>query len=75
MTPARWRPSCSFASSARRIRAKAGSPAAMLPMLAKIASLLPTHTRRSEESEAFQQFSTPIPLGLVACTAAGITPD
>ena len=55
------------------IRAKAGSPAAMLPMLAKIASLLPTHTRRSEESEALQQFSTPIPLGLAACTAAGIT--
>ena len=46
----------------------------MLPMLAKIASLLPTHTRRSEESEALQQFSTPIALGLVACIAAGITP-
>src|ERR1700712_1555316 len=57
------------------IRARAGSPAAMLPMLAKIAGLLPTHTRRSLESEGFQQFSTPIPLGLVACTAAGITPD
>jgi len=53
---------------------KAGSPAAALPMLAKIAALLPTHTRRSEESEAFQQFSTPIPLGLVAATAAAITP-
>jgi predicted RNA methylase len=53
---------------------KAGSPAAALPMLAKIAGLLPTHTRRSEESEAFQQFSTPIPLGLVAATAAAITP-
>ena len=44
------------------IRAKAGSPPAMLPMLAKIASCLPTHTRRSLESEVFQQFSTPIPL-------------
>ena len=43
------------------IRAKAGSPPAMLPMLAKIASCLPTHTRRSQESEALQQFSTPIP--------------
>src|SRR3984893_10164702 len=30
------------------MRARAASPAAMLPMLAKIASLLPTHTRRSE---------------------------
>ena len=48
------------------IRAKAGSTAAMLPMLAKIASCLPTHTRRSEDSQAFQQFSTPIPLGLAA---------
>jgi predicted RNA methylase len=56
------------------IRAKAGSPAAMLPMLAKIADLLPTHTRRSEESQSFQQFSTPVPLGLVASIAAGITP-
>ena len=53
---------------------KAGSPVAALPMLAKIASLLPTHTRRSEESQALQQFSTPIPLGLAACTAAAITP-
>ncbi|WP_245896669.1 strawberry notch family protein [Sphingomonas fennica] len=52
---------------------KAGSPAAMLPMLAKIAGLLPTHTRRSAESETFQQFSTPIPLGLAAATAASIT--
>ena len=56
------------------MRARAASPAAMLPMLAKIASLLPTHTRRSEESEALQQFSTPIVLGLAASTAAAITP-
>jgi predicted RNA methylase len=53
---------------------KAGSPAAALPMLARIASVLPTHTRRSEESETFQQFSTPIPLGFAAATAAAITP-
>src|SRR3546814_2976659 len=31
------------------LRAKAASPAATLPMLTKIAGLLPTHTRRSEE--------------------------
>jgi len=49
---------------------KAGSPAAALPMLARVTGLLPTHTRRSTESEAFQQFSTPIPLGLIATTAA-----
>jgi hypothetical protein len=56
------------------ISAKAASPGAMLPMLAKIAGLLPTHTRRSEESQALQQFSTPIMLGLAASTAAAITP-
>ena len=49
---------------------KAASPAAALPMLMKIAGLLPTHTRRSQESETFQQFSTPIPLGLAASMAA-----
>jgi hypothetical protein len=54
--------------------ARAGSLAAMLPMLAKIAGLLPTHTRRSEDSQTFQQFSTPIALGLAASTAAAITP-
>jgi predicted RNA methylase len=53
---------------------KAGSVAATLPQLAKVASLLPTHTRRSEESQALQQFSTPIPLGLAALCAAAIAP-
>jgi predicted RNA methylase len=53
---------------------KAGSPARALPMLEKIVGLLPTHTRRSIESEALQQFSTPIPLGLAVVTAAAITP-
>lgn len=57
------------------IRVEAGSTAATLPMLARIARRLPTHTRRSEHSQALQQFSTPIPLGLAACTAAGITPS
>jgi predicted RNA methylase len=56
------------------MRAKASSPPAMLPMLTRIAGLLPTHTRRSEESEALQQFSTPIGLAFVASTAAAITP-
>ena len=56
------------------MRAKAASPAAMLPLLMRIASLLPTHTRRSEESESLQQFSTPIGLAFVASIAAAITP-
>ncbi|PWJ72682.1 strawberry notch-like protein [Pseudaminobacter salicylatoxidans] len=53
---------------------KADSPAAILSQLGKIAGLLPTHTRRSEEAQTFQQFSTPIPLGFAAATAAAITP-
>ncbi|HEV7228062.1 strawberry notch family protein [Brevundimonas sp.] len=47
--------------------------AARLAALGKVAALLPTHTRRSEESQALQQFSTPLPLGLVAAHAAVIT--
>jgi predicted RNA methylase len=56
------------------MRSRAGSPAALLAMLAKVAALLPSHTRRSEESQALQQFSTPIALGFAAATAATITP-
>jgi predicted RNA methylase len=56
------------------IRARAASPAALLQMISKVAALLPTHTRRSEESRAMQQFSTPMALGFAAATAAAITP-
>ncbi|MDP2081040.1 MAG: strawberry notch family protein [Pseudotabrizicola sp.] len=58
----------------RALLARAGSPAALLPILAKVAGLLPTHTRRSEEMERFQQFSTPLPMGLAALAAAQIMP-
>ena len=54
---------------------KAASPASRLSALAKITGLLPTHTRRSEETQAYQQFSTPVPLGLAALTAAALTAD
>ena len=54
---------------------KAATPAAMLTMIERVADLLPTHTRRSEESQALQQFSTPLPLSFVAATAAGVVPD
>ncbi|UPK01402.1 strawberry notch-like NTP hydrolase domain-containing protein [Bradyrhizobium sp. 170] len=56
------------------MRAKAASPTAMLPMLRRITSLLPTQTRRSLESQSLQQFSTPIGLAFVASRAAAITP-
>jgi hypothetical protein len=58
----------------RALLGRAGSPAALLPILAKVAGLLPTHTRRSEEMERFQQFSTPLPMGLAALAAAQIMP-
>ena len=54
---------------------KAASPVSRLALLEKIAGVLPTQTRRSEESQSFQQFSTPLPLGLAALAAAAITPD
>jgi len=44
----------------------------VLAMLAKVGSLLPTQTRRSEESHALQQFSTPLEFAYVASLAAGI---
>uniref|UniRef100_UPI0035695551 strawberry notch-like NTP hydrolase domain-containing protein n=1 Tax=Sphingomonas sp. TaxID=28214 RepID=UPI0035695551 len=53
----------------------AGSPIAALAMIEKLAALLPTHTRRSETSQALQQFSTPAGLAFVATTAASIRPD
>ena len=56
------------------IRAKATTPAARLALLARITTMFPTQTRRSEESEAFQQFSTPLALGFVAALAAGLRP-
>jgi hypothetical protein len=58
----------------RALLARAGSPAALLPILTRVSDLLPTHTRRSEEMERFQQFSTPLPMGLAAMASAQITP-
>ncbi len=56
------------------MRERAASPSRFLAMLTKLAALVPSHTRRSQESQALQQFSTPIGLGFVASTAAAITP-
>ncbi|TBY87040.1 class I SAM-dependent methyltransferase, partial [Rhizobium leguminosarum bv. viciae] len=61
-----------FLHKFRAIVSGTRSPEATLAMLTKVASLVPTHTRRSEESQALQQFSTPIPLAYVASRAAGI---
>jgi protein strawberry notch len=48
------------------MRRQARTPARLLAMLSRVAGLLPTQTRRSDESQAYQQFSTPIGLGFVA---------
>ncbi|WP_375460799.1 hypothetical protein [uncultured Enterovirga sp.] len=58
----------------RTMRAQARDPAALGAMLARVAALLPTQTRRSEDSQALQQFSTPIGLAHVAAAAAAVTP-
>ena len=52
----------------------AGGPAAMLAMLEQLAALEPSHTRRSEQQVALQQFSTPLPLAYAALQAAAIRP-
>ncbi|OCP22449.1 MULTISPECIES: strawberry notch family protein [unclassified Ensifer] len=57
------------------ISARANAPQAALTMLNRVVGLIPTHTRRSEESQQLQQFSTPLPLGYIAARAAGIMAD
>ena len=57
------------------MRAAAATPGARLAMLARLAALAPSQTRRSEEAQARQLFSTPLPLGFVAALAAGLRPD
>ena len=52
----------------------AGGPPAMLAMLEQLAALEPSHTRRSEQQLALQQFSTPLPLAYAALQAAAIRP-
>lgn len=48
------------------------SAEAQLGMISKIAALLPTQTRRSQESQALQQFSTPLPLAWIVARAADL---
>ncbi|MCP1201072.1 strawberry notch family protein [Notoacmeibacter sp. MSK16QG-6] len=54
------------------MRRQAGSSAAYLAMLERLTGLVPTQTKRSEESQALQQFSTPLPIGLAVAEAAAI---
>ena len=54
------------------IQSRSTSPAATLAMMKRIAELVPTHTRRSDESQAMQQLSTPLPLAFVTAHAAAV---
>jgi len=51
---------------------RSSSPEAALAMMKRVADLVPTHTRRSDESQALQQLSTPLPLAFVTARAAAI---
>ncbi|RWD52376.1 MAG: methylase [Mesorhizobium sp.] len=55
------------------ILSRSASPQAALAMIKRIADLVPTHTRRSDESQAMQQLSTPLPLAFVTAHAAAIS--
>lgn len=48
---------------------------AFLTMVRRVTDLLPTHTKRSEESQAYQQFSTPASLAALVAHAAAVTAD
>ena len=74
MRPPKPPPSCSCANTRQACCNKAGSPARYLAMLERLSALLPSHTRRSEESEQFQQFSTPLGLGYLMSLAARLRP-
>jgi len=54
------------------ILSRSASPEATLAMMKRIADLVPTHTRRSDESQAMQQLSTPLSLAFVTAHAAAI---
>ncbi len=58
-----------------RAVASANDRGALLRTLARLSRQLPSQTRRSEESQALQQFSTPVELGAVAAIAAGLRAD
>lgn len=54
------------------MRSSAADPSQVLSMLNALSALLPTHTRRSDDSMLYQQFSTPLDLSFVAAMAADI---
>jgi predicted RNA methylase len=59
---------------AQGMQKKARGPLRYLAMLERLSALLPWHTRRSEESERLQQFSTPLGLGYLMTLAVQLRP-
>lgn len=49
-----------------------GARSRSLALIERVSALMPTHTRRSETSQALQQYSTPAGLSFVAVVAASI---
>jgi predicted RNA methylase len=56
------------------MRKSAKSPHDLLTMLTKLGDLIPTQTRRSEDSIGLQQYSTPLELAHLVAEAAAIGP-
>ncbi|NJM92789.1 MAG: methylase, partial [Rhodospirillaceae bacterium] len=56
------------------IHARSSDPFDQLKLIERVAALAPTQTRRSEEMQEYQQFSTPLGLAWVAGLAAGFVP-
>ena len=54
------------------ILSRSGSRSRSLALIERVSALMPTHTRRSETSQALQQYSTPAGLSFVASVAASI---
>ena len=59
----------------KAMRGQARDDAEFLALVERLSALMPSQTRRSEESEALQQFSTPLGLALCAAIAADIGPN
>ncbi len=56
------------------IQARTADPFERLKLVERITRLVPTQTRRSEDMQSYQQFSTPVGLAWVAGFAAGFRP-
>ena len=79
----RWRDAYDAVEAAlvlqiRRLAPQVGrledAPGEIVALLARLADLGPTHSRRSEEQVTLDQFSTPPPLGALAVLAAQVRP-